>query len=67
VRVRDGVDGIVGPPDDPAAIAAAAGRLLADPAAAAAMGLEARRRAEVRYSWDVIVRETLAAYRAAIG
>jgi len=67
VRVRDGVDGIVVPPDDPAAIAAAAGRLLADPAAAAAMGLEARRRAETRYSWDVIVREMLEAYRAAIG
>jgi glycosyltransferase involved in cell wall biosynthesis len=66
VRVRDGVDGIVVPPDDPAAIAAAAGRLLADPAAAQAMGLEARRRAEARYSWDVIVREMLAAYRAAI-
>ncbi len=67
VRVRDGVDGIVVPPDDPAAIAAAAGRLLADPAAAQAMGVEARHRAEARYSWDVIVREMLAAYRAAIG
>jgi glycosyltransferase involved in cell wall biosynthesis len=65
-RVRDGVDGLVVRPDDPAAVAAAAGRLLADPAAAATMGLEARRRAEARYSWDVIVREMLAAYEAAI-
>ena len=67
VRVRDGVDGLIVPPDDPAALAAAAGRLLADPAAAAAMGLEARRRVEARYAWDVIMREMLAAYRAAIG
>ena len=28
------------------------------------MGLEARRRAEARYSWDVIVDEMLAAYEA---
>jgi glycosyltransferase involved in cell wall biosynthesis len=66
-RVRDGVDGLVVRPDDPAAVAAAAGRLLADPAAAAVMGLEARRRAEARYSWDVIVSEMLAAYEAAMG
>ena len=65
-RVRDGVDGLVVRPDDPAAVAAAAVRLLADPAAAATMGLEARRRAEARYSWDVIVREMLSAYEAAI-
>jgi glycosyltransferase involved in cell wall biosynthesis len=57
----------VGPPDDPAARPAAPGRLLADPAAAAAMGREARSRAESRYAWDVVVREMLAAYRAAIG
>jgi glycosyltransferase involved in cell wall biosynthesis len=30
------------------------------------MGLEARRRAEARYSWDVIVDEMLAAYEASI-
>jgi glycosyltransferase involved in cell wall biosynthesis len=52
-RVRDGVDGLVVRPDDPAAVAAA-------------MGLEARRRAEARYSWDVIVEEMIAAYEAAI-
>src|SRR5262249_17446941 len=67
VRVRGGVGGRVVPPDDPTAVAAAAGRLLADPAAAAAMGLEGRRRVEARYAWDVILREMLAAYRAAIG
>ena len=66
-RVRDGIDGLVVAPDDPTAVAAAAGRLLADPAAAATMGLEARRRAVARYSWDVIVREMLAAYEAAMG
>lgn len=65
-RVRDGIDGLVVPPDDPAALATAAGRLLAEPAAAAEMGIEARRRAEARYSWDVIVDEMLAAYEAAI-
>jgi glycosyltransferase involved in cell wall biosynthesis len=65
-RVRDGVDGIVVPPDDPAAVAAAAVRLLADPGAAATMGLEARRRAESRYSWDVILREMLDAYETQI-
>ncbi|ACA19373.1 glycosyl transferase group 1 [Methylobacterium sp. 4-46] len=42
--VRDGIEGRLVPPDDPAALAAALARLAADPARVAAMGEAARRR-----------------------
>ncbi|ACL60198.1 glycosyltransferase [Methylobacterium nodulans] len=42
--VRDGVEGLVVPPDDPPALAAALARLAADPALVASMGAAARRR-----------------------
>ncbi|WP_375409383.1 glycosyltransferase [uncultured Methylobacterium sp.] len=44
--VRDGIDGLVVPPDDPAALAAALARLCADPALVAGMGGAARTRVE---------------------
>ncbi|OAS27657.1 glycosyltransferase [Methylobacterium platani] len=42
--VRDGIEGLVVPPDDPAALAAAMVRLAADPALVARMGAAARAR-----------------------
>lgn len=42
--VRDGVEGLIVPPDDPPALAAAMMRLAADPALLAAMGAAARSR-----------------------
>jgi colanic acid/amylovoran biosynthesis glycosyltransferase len=47
--VTDGVTGILVPPDDPPAAAAAIGRLMADPALSAAMGQAARRTIEQRF------------------
>ncbi len=44
--VRDGVEGIIVPPGDPAATADAIGRLLADPGLRSEMSCNARRRAE---------------------
>jgi glycosyltransferase involved in cell wall biosynthesis len=47
--VRDGVDGLLVPRGDDAAVAAALLRLLDEPARAAAMGLAGRQRVEERY------------------
>jgi glycosyltransferase involved in cell wall biosynthesis len=49
----DGVNGLVIPPDDAGALAAALSRLAQDPALAARLGAEARRTAE-RFSWDAV-------------
>jgi starch synthase len=46
--VEDGVTGLLVEPDDPSALAEAVTSLLADPARAEAMGMEARRRVEER-------------------
>ena len=51
-------------PGDPAALAAELGRLLAEPAARAALGEGARRAADGRYSWDAIARRHLDLYAA---
>lgn len=47
-------------PGDVDALAAALGRLLADPASRAALGARARRRATAQLSWDGVVERTLA-------
>lgn len=49
--VEDGVTGLLVPPADPPALAAAIATMVEDPARRAAMGLAARERAEA-YSWD---------------
>jgi glycosyltransferase involved in cell wall biosynthesis len=51
-------------PGDPAALAAELGRLLAEPAARAALGEGARRAADGRYSWDAIADRHLDLYAA---
>jgi len=61
--VDDGVTGLLVPPDDPAALAEALGRVLADPAAARAMGTAGRRRAVEYFSWSTVAEQTTALYR----
>jgi glycosyltransferase involved in cell wall biosynthesis len=54
--VRDGVDGLLVPPADPDAMAAALLRLLADPETAAAMGRSGRERRRSEFDLDVTAR-----------
>lgn len=63
--VVDGETGVHVPPRDPAALAAAVGRLLADDALRARLGHGGASRAR-RYGWDRIGEQTLAAYRATL-
>jgi glycosyltransferase involved in cell wall biosynthesis len=64
VRADDA--GIVVPPDDPAAVAAAVAQLAGDPAASAAMGARGRRAVEERYSWRARARQRLDVIERAI-
>jgi glycosyltransferase involved in cell wall biosynthesis len=64
--VVDGETGVVVPPRDPAALRAALDRLLADPALRRRLGSAGRRRAQERFSWDVVTEATVAAYRMAL-
>jgi glycosyltransferase involved in cell wall biosynthesis len=54
--IADGREGILVEPQDPAALAAAVGRLLGDPAEAKRLGERARRRQQREYSLDAMVR-----------
>ena len=65
--VADGVNGRLVPVHDPAALAAALGELLADPALRASMGAASRRRAEAEFAEPIVVGQTLATYRRALG
>jgi starch synthase len=62
--VADGVTGLLVPPDDPAALAAALNALLRDPGRAAAMGRAGRERAAAEFSWDAVAAQTAALYRS---
>ncbi|MBO3087265.1 glycosyltransferase [Cellulomonas dongxiuzhuiae] len=62
--VVDGVTGVLVPPRDPAALAAAVRGLLADPARRRACGAAARRRALTRYSWRGVAAQTERVYRS---
>lgn len=61
--VRHGMDGLLVPPDDPGALANALLRLLREPSLAAQLGGEARRRAALCYSADVMLDRTVGIYR----
>jgi D-inositol-3-phosphate glycosyltransferase len=60
--VEDGVTGLHVPPGDPAALAAAARRLLADDRLRAAMGRAGVRRVARDYTWERVAAETDAVY-----
>ena len=65
--VADGETGLLVPPDDPAALAAALNALVRDPARAAAMGLAGRKRAMAEFGWDAIAAQTAALYAELAG
>jgi glycosyltransferase involved in cell wall biosynthesis len=60
--VEDGVSGLLVPPGDPAALAAAVGALLGDRALADRMGGRARELAETRHSWQAIAARIKSVY-----
>jgi phosphatidyl-myo-inositol alpha-mannosyltransferase len=62
---RDGVDGVLVPPGDPAALGEALHDLAIDPQRRAAMGESARERAE-RFAWSHVADEVVGAYGDAI-
>lgn len=63
--VDDGADGLLVPPGDAAALAAALGRLLQDGALRRAMGTAGRRKVMARYSWEAVTARFRAAYQQA--
>jgi glycosyltransferase involved in cell wall biosynthesis len=65
--VLDGETGLLVPPNDPAALAAAVERLLDDPALRRRLGKNARQRVAQNFSDQVINEQTLAVYRSLLG
>jgi type III pantothenate kinase len=63
--VRDGVEGLLVPPRDPAALADAIGRLLADAALRARLGAAGVARARTEFTVERHVARTAAVYDAA--
>jgi glycosyltransferase involved in cell wall biosynthesis len=63
--IGDGANGLLVPERDPAALAAAIGRLLADDGLARALGDAARQRVQREHGWDAVARQFEAAYAAA--
>jgi glycosyltransferase involved in cell wall biosynthesis len=65
--IEDGVSGLLVPPGDSDRLAAAMGRLLADPELAARLGATARRRAVERHGRSAMVRRFEAFYARQVG
>lgn len=65
--IEDGVCGLLVPPGDARALAAAVGRLLAEPALAARLGEEARLRARDRYGREAMVERFQQFYEDLVG
>lgn len=64
--VRNGENGLLVPPRDPAAFATAIERLIVEPGLAAACAAHARHRAATDLSWPAIASQTARVYEAAI-
>jgi glycosyltransferase involved in cell wall biosynthesis len=64
--VRDGVDGLLVPPNDAGALVEAIGRVLADPALAEHLRRAGRERARA-FSWDAVVPRIEDVYRSVAG
>jgi glycosyltransferase involved in cell wall biosynthesis len=65
--VRDGVEGFLVPPDDPASLAEALARLASDAGLRRRMGLAARKRLLSGYTESHVKRSVLEAYRSLLG
>lgn len=61
--VRDGVNGLLVPVHDAAALAAALGKLIGDAALRRRMGEQSRLRAETKFGLATVIAQTLAVYR----
>jgi glycosyltransferase involved in cell wall biosynthesis len=64
--VRPGATGILVPPHDVDRLAGAIAALASDPARRAALGRAGRELIECRFTDEIVARETLALYRAAL-
>jgi len=64
--IEDGHSGLLVPPEDPAAFARAALKLLGDQELRARLGLAARERAVQLFSWEYLALQAEAAYRLAL-
>jgi glycosyltransferase involved in cell wall biosynthesis len=64
--IEDGATGLLAPPADPAALAQAMARLIADGALRRRMGAAARAKVEAEFSWPIIAQRTLAVYKACL-
>jgi glycosyltransferase involved in cell wall biosynthesis len=67
LAVDDGATGLLVPEGDPEALLAVLKRMLADPAAARAMGRRGRSKAEAELSWDAVAARYREGYVAALG
>jgi glycosyltransferase involved in cell wall biosynthesis len=65
--IDDGVNGLVVPPGDVAALRAALEQLLGDAGLRGRLGAAARAKAQATYAWPAATAATIAAYRDAIG
>ncbi|MDX1579026.1 MAG: glycosyltransferase family 4 protein, partial [Gemmatimonadota bacterium] len=63
--IVDGETGLLCPPGDEGALAAAIGRLIDDPALARRLAAEGRRQTVTRFGWDQVVGATSRAYERA--
>lgn len=61
--VEDGVNGLLVPPEDPIALAAALVRLISDPAAARAMGVRGKAIVAKRFTTEAMMNQTVTVYK----